>query len=162
MAVEQNPDFLNEITDDWFKFPGDAHHAWKVVTRCVDEGREIPDWVKRYLRKVAVFTEGFDRHRDGTDGLANALGFFPESEEPQTRPAKALYDSLDVFSTIAAWRLKAHNNGEKLSLLTCFERYINEKLNGRGEEETIKTAYYRGKAIAEDEIAFGEMMAERG
>ena len=80
----------------------------------------------------------------------------------QTKPKKALWDSLTVFSVIAGWRRETRNTGRKLSLAACFARYVSERLNDRNNEETVKTAYYRGKAIAEDEIALLGAVAERG
>ncbi len=45
-----------------------------------------------------------------------------------------------------------------------YELYIIERLGGDEDasEQTVKTANYRGKAMTESEIAFGEMIAERG
>ena len=63
----------------------------------------------------------------------------------QTKPKYAYYDSLTVFSVIA-----------------CFRRYVSEYLTDRENEETVKTAYFRGKAIAEDEIALLGAVTERG
>ena len=80
----------------------------------------------------------------------------------QTRPPKAYYDSLTVVSVIEGWRREARNAGRKLPLADCFARYVSERLNDRDNEETVKTAYYRGKAIAEDEIALLGAVAERG
>ena len=94
--------------------------------------------------------------------IAKALGFYPESVDVQTRPPKAYNDSLTVFSVIAGWRREAHNAGRKLSLASCFARYVSERLNDRDNEETVKTAYYRGKDIAEDEIRQSEALATRG
>lgn len=42
MAVEQNPNVLNELADAWFEEAGDAQKAWEVIARCVDEGRDFP------------------------------------------------------------------------------------------------------------------------
>ncbi|MEL7445475.1 MAG: hypothetical protein AAGK02_06645 [Pseudomonadota bacterium] len=134
MAVEQNSDLLNELADDWLNEEGDAERAWEVIARCIDEERQFPTWVLRYLRRVA----------DNP----------PLPVEGAERVTKEYYDAMDVFSTVTAWRQK-----EKLSLQKCFARYINERLNGRGEEETIKTAYYRGLRMAENEIAFMEALS---
>lgn len=60
---------------------------------------------------------------------------------------------FDTARLVTQWR---QIEGKKPSLQACFERYINEFLNGRGEEETLKTAYYRGLRIAQNEIAFME------
>lgn len=159
-AVEPNPDHLNEIADAAITTPCDARDAWQVIGTCLAEGADLPTWVKGYLLRVSAKVAGLqDPGSVETLGnglkwptLAAALGFHPESADVQTKPKKARYDSLTVFSTIAAWRLEAHNRDEKGALLKCFERYINEILDGDGEEETIKTAYYRGRAIAEAEI----------
>lgn len=99
---------------------------------------------------------------DGLDGVAEAFEFQPESIEVQTKPKKALWDSLTVFSIIAGWRREAHNAGQKLSLAHCFARYVSEHLNDLDNEETVKTAYYRGKAIAEAEIGLSAALAQRG
>ena len=123
IAVEQNPDVLNEIVDAWFDEEGDAERAWEVIARCIDEKRSFPVWVLQYLRPLADDP--------------------PVSQEPEQQPSKAFYDPIEVFSTVTAWR---QIEGKKPSLLACFERYINERLKGGGEEETIKTAYYRGLA----------------
>lgn len=131
IAVEQNPDVLNEIADAWFDEAGDARKAWEVIARCIDEERVFPAWVLRFLRRVADDP--------------------PLPEEPEPQPTKAYYDPMGVFSVVTAWR---QVEGKKPSLLACFERYINECEGGRGEEETIKTAYYRGLRIAQNEIAF--------
>jgi hypothetical protein len=80
----------------------------------------------------------------------------------QTKPKYAYYDSLTVFSVIAGWRREARNAGRKLSLVACFRRYVSEYLTDRENEETVKTAYFRGKAIAEDEIALLGAVTERG
>ena len=80
----------------------------------------------------------------------------------QTKPKYAYYDSLTVFSVIAGWRREARNAGRKLSLVACFRRYVSEYLTDRENEETVKTAYFRGKAIAEDEIALLWAVTERG
>jgi hypothetical protein len=130
----------------------------------------LPDWVKEYLwgasAKVALLEDSGSVEQLGNGvawpRIATALGLYPDSEEIQTHPPKAHFDSLTVFSTIAAWRLAALNKGKKESLLKCFERYINEVLDGDGEEETVKTAYYRGRAIAEAEIGLLDAIAERG
>lgn len=135
MAVEQNTDALNEIAETWFDEEGDAHKAWEVIARCVDEERTFPTWVLRYLRCVA----------DNP----------PLPQEADAPPSKAFYDPIAVFSTVTAWRQVA---GKKPSLQECFGRFINEHLNGRGEEETIKTSYYRGLRMAQNEIAFMETL----
>lgn len=160
--MSSEDDFLNEIGEAWFDDPGEGHHAWAVIAECLDEGRKLPAWVLRYLRGIAGFVEQWDRARDGTDVLAEVLGFEGETPDVQTKPPKAKHDSLDVFSTVAGWRVEAHNAGTKLSLQACFERYINECLGGEGEEETLKTAYYRGKPIAEEELHREAQLIERG
>lgn len=137
MAVEQNSDELNEIADAWFEDVGDAEKAWKVTARCIDEGRMFPKWVLRYLR-----------------GLADNP---PLTVEPERAPSKAYYDPMEVFSVVTQW---GQADGKKPSLEKYFERYINERLGGRGEEQTIKTAYYRGLRIAQNEIDFMQMLAE--
>ena len=136
IAVEQNPTALNEIADAWFEEEGDAERAWQVVARCIDEQRDFPDWVLRFLREVADSP--------------------PLPIEPEAKPSKEFYDAIDVFSTVAAWR-----QAEKISLQKCFARYINDRLKGRGEEETLKTAYYRGLRLAQNEIAFLEAIAAK-
>lgn len=139
IAVEQNPDLLNEIADTWFEEEGDDAKAWEVVARCIDDGHRFPAWALRYLRRVADDP--------------------PLPEEPEPQPTKAFYDPMDVFSTVTQWR---QVEGKKPSLLSCFERYINDYKDGRGEEETIKTAYYRGLRIAQNEIAFmGELATKQ-
>ncbi len=67
-----------------------------------------------------------------------------------------------MFSVIAGWQREAVNEGRKLSLAKCFKRYVDERLKGTGDEQTIKTTYNRGKAIAEDEIELLGAIAERG
>lgn len=136
IPVEQNSDELNEIADAWFEDAGDTRKAWEVIARCIDEEREFPAWVLLYLRHVADDP--------------------PLPEEPEPQPTKAFYDPMDVFSTVTQWR---QVKSKKPSLLSCFERYINECEGGRGEEETIKTAYYRGLRIAQNEIAFMGIVA---
>lgn len=168
-AVEQNSDLLNEIAVAARTTPGDARDAWRVIGVCLADGRELPDWVKEYLRgasaKVALLEDAGSVEQLGNGvawpRIATALGLYLNSEEIQTHPPKAHYDSLTVFSTIAAWRLEAHKKGGKLSLLKCFEQYINDVLEGDGEEETVKTAYYRGRAIAEAEIGLLDAVAAR-
>lgn len=128
MAVEQNSNLLNELANDWFEVEGDAEHAWQVIARCIDEGRSFPAWVLPHIRRVADDP--------------------PLPREPKEKPTKAYYDPIEVFSIVAAWR-----QAEKVSLQSCFERYINEQLGGNGEEETLKTAYYRGLRMAWNEIA---------
>lgn len=157
-AVEQNSDDLNEIAYAYLTTPGDARDAWQVIGTCLADGRDLPDWVKGYLRRVSAKVGQIN----GLDGVAAAFEFHPESVEVQTRPPKAYYDSLTVFSVIAGWRREARNAGQKLSLAACFARYVSERLGDRENEETVKTAYYRGKAIAEDEIALLGAVAERG
>ncbi|WP_170571179.1 hypothetical protein [Ruegeria atlantica] len=137
MAVEQNPDELNEIADAWFEDAGDAEKAWKVIARCIDERRRFPVWVLRFLRVLADDP--------------------PLPEEPKEPTSKAYYDPMDVFSLVSQWR---QVDGKKPSLEKCFEQYINERLGGRGEEQTVKTAYYRGLRIAQNEIKFMQMLAE--
>lgn len=119
MAVEQNSDELNEIADAWFEDAGDPEKAWQVIARCIDEGRAFPEWVLIYLRRLADDP--------------------PLPEDSGSSPSKAFYNPMDVFSMVTRWR---QVEGKKPSLQSCFERYINELENGRGEEETIKTAYY--------------------
>lgn len=155
-AVEQNSDDLNEIAEAYLTTPGDARDAWQVIGTCLSDGRDLPDWVKAYLLRVA----GNVARLEGLGGAA--FGFHPESMDVQTRPPKAYYDSLTVFSVIAGWRREACNAGRKLSLADCFARYVIEHLTDRENEETVKTAYYRGKAIAEDEIALLGAVAEGG
>jgi len=138
MAVEQNSELLNELANDWFEAAGDAAKAWEVIARCIDERRNFPAWVLRYLRRLADDP--------------------PLPEEPEPHPTKAYYDPMDIFSTVTQWR---QVEGKKPSLQVCFGRYINECLNGRGEEETIKTAYYRGLRMAQNEIAMMEALAAR-
>ena len=170
-AVEQNTDLLNEIAEAALTTPGDARDAWRVIGACLAGGRELPDWVKEYLRgasaKVALLEDAGSVLEQLGNGvawprIATALGLYLNSEEIQTHPPKAHYDSLTIFSTIATWRLEAHKKGDKVSLLKCFEQYINDVLDGDGEEETVKTAYYRGRAIAEAEIGLLDAVAERG
>lgn len=115
---------------------GDAEHAWEVIARCIDDGRALPAWVLPHIRRVADDP--------------------PLPPEREVKPSKEYYDAMDVFSTVTAWR-----QAEKVSLQKCFERYINDMLRGRGEEETIKTAYYRGMRMAKNEIAFMEAIANR-
>lgn len=117
------------MADDWFAEEGDTHRAWEVIACCIDEERVFPAWVLRYLRHIADDP--------------------PMPKEPEEPLSKAFYDPIEVFSTVTAWR---QVEGKKPSLLNCFERYINECKSGRGEEETIKTAYYRGLRMAENEI----------
>ena len=136
MAVGQNPAVLNELADAWFEEEGDAEKAWAVIASCIDENRAFPAWVLRYLRSLASDP--------------------PLPQERRPTPTKAFYDPMDVFSTVTAWRQVG-----RISLQRCFERYINERLNGRGEEETLKTAYYRGLRMAENEIAFMDAIAKR-
>jgi hypothetical protein len=131
IPVEQNSDELNEIADAWFDDAGDAAKAWEVIAHCIDEGRSFPAWVLHYLRRLADDP--------------------PLPQEPEPRPSKAYYDPMEIFSTVTHWR---QVEDKKPTLQACFERYINECLNGRGEEETLKTAYYRGLRIAQNEIAF--------
>lgn len=157
-AVEQNFDDLNEIAEAYLTTPGDARDAWQVIGTCLADGRELPEWVKAYLLRVSAKVARID----GPDGVAAAFDFHPESVDVQTKPKKALWDSLTVFSVIAGWRREARNSGQKLSLAACFARYVSERLNDRDNEETVKTAYYRGKEIAEDEIALLGAVAERG
>jgi hypothetical protein len=157
-AVEQNSDDLNEIAEAYLTTPGDARDAWQVIGTCLSDGRVLPDWVQGYLLRVARDVAQLD----GLDGVAAAFGFHPESIDVQTRPPKAYYDSLTVFSVIAGWRRKALNAGQKLSLADCFARYVSEHLTDRENEETVKTAYYRGKAIAEDEIGLVRAIGKHG
>jgi hypothetical protein len=112
--------------------------------------------VKRYLLRVAGKFAQVD------DLVAVSFEFYPAFTDAKTRPLKGYYDSLTVFSIIAEWRLEANNVGGKLSLEKCFLRYIRERTQPRGNLETVKTAYYRGRAIAEDEIALLEAVANRG
>lgn len=156
-AVEQNSDFLNEIADAAITTPGDARNAWRVISVCFTEGRDLPDWIRAYLQTTAGKIET-SKHED----MAMALGFYPEAKEPQTKSAKAFYDSLAVFSVIAGWRREAVNEGLKVSLADCFERYVSVHLNDREHEETVKTAYYRGKTIAEAEIELSTLLEEQG
>lgn len=156
-AVEQNPDHLNEIADVAITTPGDARDAWQVIGTCLADGRDLPAWVKDYLRDASAKVARIESRED----VASALGFYPESADVQTKPKKAMWDSLTVFSVIAGWRLEAHNAETKLSLKDCFERYIRERLNDRDHEETVKTAYYRGKAIAEAEIGLVDAIEAR-
>lgn len=158
MAVEQNSSFLNEIAEDYLTTPGDARDAWQVIGACLADGRDLPDWVKNYLLDASAKVARLD----GLDGVASAFGFHPETIEVQTRPPKAYYDSLTVFSVVAGWRREAQNAGKKLSLSECFGIYVSKHLTDRENEETVKTAYYRGKAIAEAEIGLSEVIAERG
>ena len=79
----------------------------------------------------------------------------PIPTEPQKKPTKAYYDPIDVFSTVTAWR-----QAEEISLEDCFERYLNDRLNGNGEEQTLKTTYYRGLRMAQNEIALMQAIAE--
>jgi len=137
IAVEQNLDVLNELADAWFIEEGDADRAWKVVARCIDEERTFPAWVLGYLRQLA----------DNP----------PVQSEPDQSSSKAYYDPIEVFCTVTAWR---RTEGKKPSLLNCFERYINERCSGQGEEETIKTAYYRGLRFAQNEIAFMQAVTD--
>ncbi|MBO6605131.1 MAG: hypothetical protein JJ949_18070 [Roseicyclus sp.] len=136
IPVEQNSDELNEIAHAWFDDAGDAEKAWEVIASCIDDGRTFPAWVLRYLRRLADDP--------------------PLPQEPEPRPSKAFYDPMDVFAMVTQWR---QVEGKKPPLQECFGRYINECLNGRGEEETIKTAYYRGLRIAQNEIAFMESIS---
>ena len=167
-AVEQNFDDLNEIAEAYLTTPGEARDAWQVIGTCLADGRDLPDWVKGYLLRVAGNVAGLqDAGSVATLGngvewpsIAEALGFYPESVEVQTRPPKAYNDSLTVFSVIAGWRREARNAGRKLTLATCFARYVSERLNDRDHEETVKTAYYRGKDIAEDEIGLEGAIAK--
>lgn len=138
MSVEQNPTVLNEIADAWFEDAGDAQKAWKVIARCVDEGRDFPGWVRRYLRWMADDP--------------------PLPQEAEERPLKRYYDPIDVYVTVAKWRMV---DGKKPSLQECFARYINERLCGRGEEETIKTTYYAGQKIVLNELALEKALIER-
>lgn len=85
--------------------------------------------------------------------LRRLADYPPLPPEPDERPSKAYYDPVEIFSTVTQWR---QVEGKKPSLQACFERFINECLNGRGEEETLKTTYYRGLRIAQNEIAFME------
>lgn len=157
-AVEQSSDLLNEIAGAYLTTPGEARDAWQVIGTCLADGRDLPDWVKAYLLRVSAKVARIN----GVDGVAGAFEFHPESVDVQTRPPKAYYDSLTVFSVIAGWRREAHNAGRKVSLADCFARYVSECLGDRENEETVKTAYYRGKEIAEDEIALLWAVAERG
>ncbi len=156
-AVEQNLDFLNEIADSAITTSGDARDAWRVIGVCLNEGRDLPEWIKAYLQTTAGKVET-SKHED----MALALGFYPESEETHTKPAKAYYDSLTVFSVITGWRREAVNDGRKVSLADCFERYVIEHLNEREHEETVKTAYYRGKKIARAEIELSNVLEKKG
>lgn len=168
-AVEQNPDHLNEIADATLTTPGDARDAWRVIGECLAEGVDLPDWVKDYLLGVSAKVAGLqDAGSVETLGngvkwpsIASALGFYPESADVQTKPKKAMWDSLTVFSVIAGWRLEAHNAEKKLSLEEYFKRYVLERLNDRDHEETVKTAYYRGRAIAEAEIGLLDAVEAR-
>lgn len=168
-AVEQNPDHLNEIADVARATPADARDAWRVIGECLAEGVNLPDWVKGYLLQVSAKVAGLqDAGSVETLGnglkwpsIAGAFGFYPASVEGQMRPPKAYYDSLTVFSVIAGWRLEAHNAETKLSLEACFKRYVLERLNDRDHEETVKTAYYRGRAIAEAEIGLLDAIEAR-
>lgn len=157
MAVEQNSGLLNEIAEDYLTTPGDARDAWQVIGICLADGRDLPDWIREYLLNASANVARLE----SLDGVATALGFYPESVDVQTKPKKAMWDSLTIFSVIAGWRREAHNAGDKLSLADCFARYVTERLNDRDHEETVKTAYYRGKAIAEDEIGLLDMVAKR-
>jgi hypothetical protein len=170
-AVEQNSDLLNEIADAYLTTPGDARDAWQVIGICLAAERDLPDWVKGYLigasAKVAKLVDMGETEKLGPDRLAwpraaSALGFYPESADHQTKPKWAFYDSLTVYSVIAGWQGQAAKEGRKLSLAKCFKRYVDEHLNYAGDEQTIKTTYYRGKAIAEAEIGLSEAIAERG
>ena len=157
-AVEQNSDLLNEIAEAARTIPGDARDAWQVIGARLAAGHDLPTWVKEYLRDSAANVACLDN----LEGTASAFGFYPDSDDAQTKPKKALWDSLTVFSVIAGWRREAHNAGHKLSLEACFKRYILERLNDRDHEETVKTAYYRGRAIAEAEIGLLDALAARG
>lgn len=170
-AVEQNSDLLNEIADDYLTTPGDARDAWQVIGICLADGRDLPDWVKGYLLRVSAKvaqledmgrTEKLGPERLEWPCAASALSFYPESVDVQTKPRWAYYDSLTVFEVVTGWQRKAAKEGRKLSLAKCFKRYVDERLKGNGDEQTIKTTYYRGKAIAEDEIALLGAVAERG
>lgn len=161
-AVEQNSDDLNEIADAYLTTPGDARDAWQVIGICLAAGRDLPEWVKGYLLRVSGRVATVDRTRDGSDAVAMALAFHLESADHQTKPKWAYYDSLTVYSVIAGWKGQAAKDGRKLSLAKCFKRYVDERLKGTGDEQTIKTTYYRGRAIAEDEIALLGAVAERG
>ncbi|MEM7441406.1 MAG: hypothetical protein AAF393_17580 [Pseudomonadota bacterium] len=81
----------------------------------------------------------------------------PIPPEPQEKPTKAYYDPIEIFSTVTGWRQAE----KRTSLQKCFERYINERLNGHGEEETLKTAYYRGRRMAENEIALTQALSQQ-
>ncbi|PZQ96724.1 MAG: hypothetical protein DI533_14130 [Cereibacter sphaeroides] len=161
MAVEQNSDFLNEFARAGEAHIEDAQQTWALIARCISEQRDLPRSAKCYLAKVAAFAMTFERspsraaERSDSDRLADALGFYREREY---RPSKATLDGLEVFSTVTRWR----RQGNSLSLEECFERYINELLDGDGEEQTIKTSYYRGKAMAEAEIELSGMIIARG
>lgn len=161
-SVEQNSDDLNEIAEAYLMTPGEARDAWQVIGTCLADGRDLPDWVKGYLLRVSGRVATVDRTRDGSDAVATALGFHLESADHQTKPKWAFYDSLAVYSVIAGWQGQAAKEGRKLTLAKCFKRYVDESLKGTGDEQTIKTTYYRGKAIAEDEIALLGVVAERG
>ncbi len=156
-AVEQNPDDLNEIADAARTTHGDARDAWRVIGECLAEGADLPDWVTGYLQDASAKVARIA----ALDEVATALGFYPESVDVQTKPKKAMWDSLTVFSVIAGWRREARNDGKKLSLADCFERYVIERLNDRDHEETVKTAYYRGRAIAEAEIGLLDALEAR-
>ncbi len=123
-----------------------------MIGACLAAGRDLPDWVKSYLRRVA----GNVSEVEGL--IALPFEFFPESEDVPTRRKKGFYDDLAVFSVIEGWRLKAHNAGKKLSLQKCFADYVIECEKGNAEEETVKTAYYKGRAIAQGELDLAEAM----
>lgn len=123
-----------------------------MIGACLTAGRDLPDWVKAYLLRVA----GNVAEVNGL--VAPPFEFYPESEDVQTRRKKGFYDDLAVFSLIEGWRLEAHNADKKLTLQECFERYVIECEKGNAEEETIKTAYYKGRAIAANELALAEAM----
>ena len=160
-AVEQKSDDLNQIAEDYLTTPGDARDAWHVIGACVAAGRELPEWVKAYLLAASGKIAAVERTRDGSDAVATALGFHLESADQQTKPKWAYYDSLTVYSVIVGWQRKAADEGRKLSLATCLKRYVDERLKGTGDEQTVKTTYYRGKAIAENEMRFLDVAALR-
>lgn len=155
-AVEQNSNSLNEIAEAFVTTKSGARDAWRVIEICLTEDCELPEWVKAYLVKAAGKVQQAE-----LENMAAALEIHPESEDFETKPTKAYFDSLTVFSVVAGWRREAENAGKKVSLESCFERYVTERLSDRDHEATVKTAYYRGEAIAKNEIALSDMIAKR-
>ena len=131
-------------------------------TLCADEQFAPPDDGRTVHQVNQVRVAAKVARIDDLDGVAGAFGFYPESVEMLTRPPKAYYDSLTVFSFISGWRREAHNAGRKVSLADCFARYVSERLGDRENEETVRAAFYRGKEIAEDEIALLRAVDDRG